>query len=301
MPVIYKSGDIVKTENNTVALGTFDGLHLAHMKIIEKAMHISEINNTKCGVMLFDSLPVNSFKENVCHLMNNEEKLNLLDVDFVYEEKFDPDFSSKTPEEFILYIKNVLRAGCVCVGYNYRFGKNAAGDSEMLKVLCSKYGIKTEILPEYRENEKTVSSTEIRKSLSEGDVAYAGKLLGRPYFVSGVVEKGLQNGRKFGMPTANIGYEKGKQLPAKGVYSGYVYVNGEKYLSVINVGDNPTFNGKKVTVEPHIIDFDKDIYGEYITAEFYSRIRGEIKFSSIDELKKQIDNDIKKCRRDLKL
>ena len=299
MTVIYRSGDILQTENNTVALGTFDGLHLGHMEIIKKAVCISEINNAKSGVMFFDCLPSKAFGKSVCHLMNNEEKIKLLDTDFIYEQRFDSDFRDMSPEEFVLYMKNVLKAGCVCAGYNYRFGKNAAGDSQMLEKLCGKYGISTQILPEFMKNGKKVSSTEIRNYLSCGDIESANELLGRPYTVSGTVGKGLQNGRKFGIPTANISYESGKQLPSDGVYSGYVYVNDKKYLSVINVGKNPTFNAGKITVEPHILDFDGEIYGENITAEFHYRIRGEIKFDNVDDLKKQINSDIEKCRKDL--
>ena len=299
MTVVYRSEEVVQTENNTVALGTFDGLHLGHMEIIKKAISISEENNTNSGVMFFDRIPANAFKKDVCHLMTDDEKIKLIDAGFVYEQKFDEKFREKTPEEFVLYIKDVLKAGCVCAGYNYRFGKNAAGDSEILKKLCSKYGIRTEILPEFRKDGESVSSTKIRKYLSDGEIECANSLLGRPYTVSGYVEKGLQNGRKLGIPTANISFEKGKQLPGHGVYSGYVYVNGKKYLSVINVGNNPTFNAGSVTVEPHILDFGGEVYGEYITAEFHYRIRGEIKFDSTDDLVRQINSDIEKCRKDL--
>ncbi len=299
LTAIYKNGETLKTDNNTVALGTFDGLHLAHMEIINKAMQISKDNNSNCGVMFFDSLPVNALGGDVKHLMNTAEKIEILDTDFVYVESFNERFYNKTPEEFVEYLKTTLKAGYVCVGYNYRFGKNASGDIIELKKLCSKYGIKVEILPEMCENGGTVSSTRIRNCIADGNVKEAGVLLGRPYCIRGSVEKGLQNGRKFGIPTANISYEDGKMLPKSGVYEGYVIINNEKYRTVINVGDNPTFDGRRITVEPHIIDFNRDIYGEKITAMFVDRIRSEIKFSSVDELAEQINKDIDKCRKDL--
>lgn len=301
LTTIYKSGEILKTDNNTVALGTFDGLHLAHMEIIKKAMQISKENKTKCGVMFFDSLPVNSFGGNVKHLMNTAEKIEILDTDFVYVESFNESFYNKSPEEFVEYLKTTLKAGYVCVGYNYRFGKNASGDVDTLKKLCFDYGINVEIQPELCENGDVVSSTRIRKCIADGNVKEAEILLGRPYCIRGIVERGLQNGRKFGIPTANISYENGKMLPESGVYAGYVMVNDKKYKSVINVGNNPTFDGSRITVEPHIIDFDRDIYGEEITAMFIDRIRGEIRFSSVNELVKQINKDIDKCRKDLSL
>lgn len=297
MSILYKSGDKVKSNNNTVALGTFDGLHRAHMELINVARGEAMKTGTACGVMLFDIIPAKAFGRDVKMLMTNDEKIKLLGVDFIYNEIFNKNFYSMQPAEFVKYLKNILKADCVCVGYNYRFGKNAGGDAALLEKLCRPYGIKVIVVPEINYEGKPVSSTRIRECLKTGDVMTANALLNRPYTVSGTIVKGLQNGRKIGTPTANIHYCDAKLLPAQGVYAGYVYLDNIKYKSVINIGNNPTFNGDKVTMECHILDFDGNIYDKSAVVEFSFRIREEIKFDNIDRLKEQISRDIEVCKR----
>lgn len=298
---VYKSNDKITGMKTSVALGTFDGLHIAHMNLINRAAEYARENEISSGVMTFDTIPANTFGKKITpYLMTAEEKINFLDnVDFFYIESFDGEFYGKSTDEFVDYIQNVLNAEHVCVGYNYRFGKGASGDAQHLKNLCAERGITVEIVPQTNIDGECVSSTKIREMLSLGNTIGAKKLLGRRFSLSGQILSGYQNGRKMGLPTANVEYDPLRAIPKPGVYSGCCEIDGQKYTSVINVGDNPTFNGKKITIEAHILDFSGDIYGKTAQVEFESRIRDEIKFSSPTELTAQIKKDIDFCRKDM--
>lgn len=299
MAIIYNGANSVGFNETAIALGTFDGLHIAHTKIINIAVEYGKKNNLPCGVMLFDNIPANSFSDTETpRLLKPHDRNNLLShLDFIYVQNFDKNFSSKTPEEFVSYIKNVLRARFVSVGYNYRFGIHASGDADLLKKLCADEGIEVFISEKTIYSGHSVSSTRIRELISGGKVREAASLLGRNFFLTGNVIKGYRNGHKLGSPTANIELDPSVILPASGVYAGYCILNGTKHKCVINVGNNPTFNGNKITVESHLLDFDGEIYGTEIKVEFLKYLRGEIKFSSKDELAKQIADDIKDAHR----
>lgn len=298
---IYKSGDVIDGKKTSVALGTFDGLHIAHMRLVSKAEELAEKSGTMFGVMFFSSIPANNFKEDKTpYIITAKEKIELLgNADFVYIENFSKNFYEMNTDEFTDYIEKVLNAKYVCVGYNYRFAKGASGDAELLKELCGKRGIEVHIIDKTELDGECVSSTKIRSLISDGDVKRAQKFLGRRFFVGGRVGCGFQNGRKIGFPTANVEFDINHIIPKPGVYSGSCAVCGGEHTAVINVGNNPTFGGKKTTIEAHILDFSRDIYNENITVYFNDRIREEKKFSSVEELKHQIEKDIIKCRKDM--
>ncbi len=294
MTVNYTGGDAVNFPKTSVALGTFDGLHVSHMKIINKAIEYGAQHNIPCGVMLFDSIPANRVLcKNIPHLMKPEDRNKILSgLDFIYTQSFDEKFSDKTPEEFVTYLKTVLHAVFVSVGFNYRFGKGASGDANMLKALCGREGIAVSIADRTELMGDVVSSTRIRELISRGNVKLASSLLGRYYFMTGKVTKGFRNGHKMGTPTANLEYDNSVVLPKNGVYAGICTVGEKSYKSVINVGKNPTFDGKRVTVECHIPGFNGDIYNREIQLDFVEYIRDEIKFASVEQLKEQIAIDI---------
>lgn len=301
MSVSYYHGDTVEFSETVVALGTFDGLHRAHMKIIKAAAEYAAEAGIKWGVMLFDIIPANAVGTGKAGmLMTNDEKKDILtEADFFYTERFDSGFYEKSPEEFIEYLKRTLHAAAVSVGYNYRFGKNAAGDVRLLEELCRDAGIKVFVTGKTELGGHVVSSTVIRELVTEGRVDEAAEFLGRNFFITGNVESGLQNGRKMGIPTANI-HADGRLLPKSGVYSGYCTFDEIRHKAIINVGNNPTFGGNRVTIEGHILDFDGDIYGRVIKTEFVRRLRGEQKFASSGELAERIKKDIEQCRKELK-
>lgn len=302
MSIYYKHGDKVEFDKTAVALGTFDGLHIAHMKIINKAKEYAALNNIKCGVHTFSEIPANIMGKSVCtRLMSNKDKAEILsDIDFVYMESFDEAFYSKTPQEFVKYLKETLKAVAISAGYNYRFGKNAEGDVNTLKNLCAQEGIKVFILDKSEQYGEPVSSSRIRKLISDGDIKTATTLLGRPYFITGVVEKGLQNGRKMGFPTANLAYQEDMTIPKTGVYIGFCTVDGIRNKAIINVGNNPTFNGTKIKIECHLLDFNQDLYDKEIKVEFIDYLRGEVRFESKDLLQMQIKKDAENAERKFK-
>lgn len=302
MSIYYHHGDKVEFDKTAVALGTFDGVHIAHMKIIEKVKEYAVANNIKSGVHTFSEIPANVMGKSVCtRLLSNNDKAEILsDVDFVYMETFDESFYLKSPQEFVKYLKENLKAEAVAAGYNYRFGKNAQGDVSVLKKLCKSEGIKVFVIDKSEQEGEPVSSSRIRKLIGDGDVKTAGRLLGRPYFITGVVEKGFQNGRKMGFPTANLSYQEDMTIPKSGVYIGYCTVDGIRNRAIINVGNNPTFNGTKIKIECHLLDFNEYLYDKEIKVEFYDYLRDEIRFESKDLLQNQIKKDAETAERKFK-
>lgn len=286
----------VDYDGTVTALGNFDGLHVAHMTIIRNGIKYAKENGLKSGVLLFEKNTKTLTQGGVKLITPNEAKLELLErekPDFVYMENFDKEFMQKSPEEFVKYLVENLKVKAVCVGYDYSFGYKAMGDVEMLKKFGEKYGFKVFVTDAIKIDGRIVSSTYIREVIKNGDMEEAERFLGRRYCIEGNVIHGLQNGRKMGIPTANVDYDINMALPKPGVYAGITYVDGRRLKSVINVGKNLTFDAKKLTVESHILDFDEDIYDKYIRVSFAKRLRGVIKFSSMEELKNQIHHDMK--------
>ena len=286
-----------------VALGNFDGLHRAHTKIIKTCCKYAKENGLESSVLLFCEHPVNVITGRKIKLLTDEsEKLEILDsmgVDCVYIREFDSNFMHLSPEKFVCMLVDELNPAAVCVGYDYRFGYKAEGDVKILKKLGEKYGFDVIVTDEMKTSGVTIKSTKIRELVCEGDVCEAALFLGRPFSITGKVTQGLRNGHKLGTPTANVCYSDNKILPKDGVYMGYTTVDGVAYDSVINVGSNPTFNAKKITVESHILGFDCDIYGKTVKVDFVKRIRGDRKFETLEELKAQIRSDIKTAKAQL--
>ena len=293
--------DNSKIKHKTVvALGNFDGLHKAHMQVIKNCISNAEKNGCKSGVLLFSAHTLNTINKSRAKLITDEaQKLEILEksgIDFVYIRDFDDSFMHLTPAQFADELKEKLNPQAVCVGYDYKFGYKAAGDVDLLKELGRERGFSVSVTDKVTICETTVKSTEIRKLIENGDIKEANTLLGRRFSVGGNVMHGLRNGTKMGIPTANIGYDNDIILPPNGVYCGYTIVCGKQYKSVINIGNNPTFDADKITVEAHLLDFNGDIYGQMARVEFVGKIRNDKKFAGVDLLKAQILDDIKLAR-----
>ena len=281
---IYFQNDKIEFESVSIALGNFDGVHIGHMKILENARKAAAYT----GVLLFDS---HTREDKV--ITPFDEKLRILaglGVDFVYVVSFDEKFRSMTLKEFVRFLKQI-GVKYISVGYDYRCAKNASSDAYDLKKEALEQGIETVISPTVFSNGKAVKSSDIRSLISCGKIKEANLLMFSPFTISGIVVSGYQNGRKMGFPTANIEPVKEALLPCDGVYLGKAVIDSKSYKAVINVGKNPTLDAKSRTVEGHIIGLNEDLYGERISFIFYDRIRGEMKFSSLDELKEQIEKD----------
>lgn len=282
-------------DGTVVALGNFDGLHVAHMTIIRNGIRYAKEHNLKSGILLFEENTKELTQGKIDIITPNEVKLELLrkeKLDFVYMERFDRSFMQKSPEEFVKYLVNNLHIKAVCVGYDYSFGYKAQGDVPLLKKFGKEYGFEVLVTDAVKIDGTIVASTYIRQLVRAGDVETSARFLGRRYCIEGRVETGKQNGAKMGIRTANVEYDTNMALPCDGVYAGITHVGDNAYRSVINIGKNPTFNATERTVESHILDFSGDIYDETVRVCFIKRLRDTIKFDSVDKLVEQINKDI---------
>lgn len=287
-------------ERCAVALGNFDGLHRAHMKIINSCIEYSKENGLKSGVLLFDRHTSEVFGKNARLLTSMEEKLDILEaagVDFVNIMHFDEVVAKTESEKFIEDILEAFNVSAFFAGYDYSFGRNAGGNAEKLKEYGEKKGFDAFIIECVKDEEKIISSTAIRELVENGNLRRAKNLLGRNYFLTGEVVRGYGNGTRTLFPTANVELKKNKVLPPDGVYAGITHIDGKKYKSAVNIGKNPTFNAKERTLESYILGFDGMLYGKCVTVEFIERIRGDKKFADIGELKTQIERDIEKVKK----
>lgn len=298
--------EIIKHEKNNiihaktaVALGNFDGLHIGHQKLIETMIKESRIKKLKSSVLLFNNhtkTVLNNTKKPEI-LTTNEQKTKLLEslgVELIYSMDFNAKIMKLSPEEFVTKILiDKLNAKLVVVGFDYKFGYKATGNSEVLKQLGKNYGFEVIIIgPVYSDN-NIVSSTLIRKLLKMGKIKEANELLGRPFTMDGKVVGGEKRGKSMGFPTANLSIEYNYLIPKFGVYKTKTVVNNKEYLSLTNVGTNPTFDEGKIHIETHILDFNENIYGEKISIKYLDFIREEVKFNTKEQLMIQVKNDIK--------
>lgn len=286
-------------ESSSLALGVFDGVHIGHQKVIKQAVdHAGQLGVTS-AIVTFSRHPryiTTGIMPGVITPL--EERLKLfeaLGVDAVVVIDFNEELAKMTAEDYLEKILlGCMNAKSLSVGYNHKFGSDGKGTGDFLKQSCEENNIKINIMSPVKIDNHVVSSSVIRGFIVAGDVASAHQFLGRPFKVKGEVVEGQHLGRQLGFPTANLLVDDELIFPLRGVYKGTVSVDGKIYRSVINVGRRPTIGDlQKDLIEAHILDFDKDIYGEIIEVAFLERIRDEKKFESLDELKKQITKD---CR-----
>lgn len=284
-------------KKTVLALGSFDGLHKAHMAIIDKTIEYAKEVDCNSAVLLFDRLPGEIFGQNIQRLMTlNDKKDRLSMLDLVYLCEFSKEFADMEPERFVDFIIEEFDVCAVCAGFNYRFGKNASGNIETLKEEGKKRGFSVIEVPEYKIDGETVSSTKIREFIKNGDIKKANNFLGYDFYMSGNVVGGYHIGRTMGIPTVNLKYDEKCILPAFGVYAGYVLVDGKSFMAVTNVGKRPTFEREDITVESFLIDFEGDLYNKEIKVCFSEYLRDEIKFKNKQELAEQIKKDILSAR-----
>ena len=295
--IVYRNLDIKKKHKNSViAIGNFDGLHSGHLKVLREARQTAKIKKLKFGLITFEPVPTLFFNKKIKnHRINSlNQKIYFLKkkLDFLIIINFNNHFSNMSAKDFIKKILfKKLKSKYIFVSQNFKFGKKRLGDIKTLKIFEKEYFYKTIITIPHKKRKKIVSSTLIRKIISEGRVEEAEKLLGRPWCVEGEVIKGDQRGRKIGFPTCNIKLDS-YILPKLGVYSVWVRINDQKKRGIANIGYRPTFNGKSLLLEVNIFGIKKNLYKKILKISFIKFIRAEKKFKNINELKAQIKKDI---------
>ena len=298
MEKIYNASNYCSVSTSVVTIGTFDGVHLGHKKILEKLNQNAIKLNSKSLVMTFFPHPrmVLNDNPNVKLLNTLEEKQSLLEkvnVNVLVIQPFTNEFSQLSAEEFVrdILIKK-FQVKKIIIGHDHHFGKNREANINNLIIFGKKYNFEVEQISAQEINEIAVSSTKIRNAILDGNVALANDYLGYSYFFSGEVVKGKQIGRTIGFPTANIHIKEDyKLIPKNGVYIVKSTYRDQAFFGMMNIGTRPTVNGTNQTIEVNFFDFDKDIYNEIITVEILEFIRNEYKFESLDELKIQIQKD----------
>ncbi|MBD5642344.1 bifunctional riboflavin kinase/FAD synthetase [Clostridium botulinum] len=296
--IVMEDNFSTKLEDKTyIALGSFDGLHKGHMKLIKEIKKMAKDNSGKSMVLTFKDHPLNTINKDLAPkiLLDNPSKVKILKengVDLVNFINFDKEYMKLCPEDFIKKMIYYYNAGGFVVGFNYRFGYKNLGDIELLDKMSKKFNFNLKVVSPVKYLNEIISSSKIRHILIEdGNVDKAKKMLGRNYFLKGNIVKGKQLGRKLGYPTVNLNYNTKYVLPRGGVYYTLIEYENKLYKGITNVGYNPTVEDKKLNIETHILDFNKDIYGENIVIYFSKRIRDEKKFSSLEGLKKQLKKD----------
>ncbi len=302
----YRSLDELTLQNSWITVGVFDGVHRGHQQIIGKLTAGARANRVPAVVLTFDPHPAKIFGRGEIKLLTlpgeRAKILGDLGVDVVITHPFDRDVANITAFDFMRRLKDRLGLSHLLLGYDSTLGRNREGDATRLTEIGLELGYTVETVTALSDESGVISSTEIRKLVSVGNVMEAALLMGRPYRLQGLVAHGDQRGRAIGFPTANLNYAREKVIPAGGIYACWAYVENERHRAAVNVGTNPTFTPDKQTlnVEAYLLDFDRDIYDETVQLEFISRLRDELKYDSVEALVEQIGRDVDETRKILK-
>jgi len=302
----YWSLDDVYLDNSWITIGSFDGIHRGHQEIIRSLTAGAHAVELPAVVITFHPHPalVLGKREKPSYLTTPQERavyLGEFGVDVVITHPFNKQVASTSAYVFIDQLKRHLGMSHLLVGPNFALGRNREGDIPTLSKLGGQFSFYLEVMDPVKIDGEVVSSSRIRNSLTTGDIALATRLLGHPYLLEGEVIPGDGRGRTIGIPTANLHVWSERTLPASGVYVCHAQINGKTWGAVTNVGVRPTFNSQPETpqVEAHILDFDRQIYGQKVGLAFLSRIRDEKRFPNVQALVDQINLDINKARETL--
>jgi riboflavin kinase/FMN adenylyltransferase len=296
MKIYQQLTDFHPPHFSVVTSGTFDGVHLGHQKILGRLKELAERKQGETVLLTYWPHPrliLQPEDKSLRLLTTLSEKVKLLEemgVDHLIILPFTKELSQMSSEEFIRDILGEkIQTKTLVIGYDHKFGKNREGSFEYLQSHSHLFGFAIEEISRQDVDDLGVSSTKIRTALAQGDISTANKYLGRPYDLSGQVVKGQQIGRSLGFPTANIQIaEDYKLLPRDGAYAVHAEVNSIQYKAILNIGDRPTVDGQKKTIEAHLIDFEGDLYGQELRVNFQEFLREEKKFESLDALKNQL-------------
>ena len=302
MTIYNNINEFNSTDNTILTIGTFDGVHLGHQKVLERLTNSAKENNLESTVLTFFPHPRTILNPNkplklINSVKERTELLNRSKVDNLIIHPFDKNFSELDPEKYVVEILvKKLKAKIILIGYDHKFGKNRTADITDLKIYGKKYGFKVIEIKAEEISNIAISSTKIRKAISEGNISTAKKYLGYDFSLSGKIVHGKSIGRTLGFPTANIEVkEEYKLLPKNGVYLIQSVINHNKYFGMMNIGIKPTIKESSKTIEVNFFNFEGDLYHKNIEVNIKKFIRDEIKFDSLELLKSQILKDKINC------
>jgi len=299
----FRSLDEINLQNSWLTVGVFDGVHRGHQEIIKVLTAGAQATSAPAVLLTFDPHPAKVIGRGDIKLLTlPDERAELLEemgVNVVITHPFDKDVANITALDFMKQLKSHLGLQHLVLGYDSVLGKNREGNVMRLTEIGQELDYAVEVVAALSDESGVISSTEIRKLISIGNVTEAARLLGRPYSLHGPVIHGEGRGKEINVPTANIGYSHEKIIPANGIYACWAYLQGERFRAAINIGINPTFTPEKQipNVEVHLLDFDREIYGQDVRLEFVARLRDELKFDSVDGLVEQIWKDVEETRK----
>jgi riboflavin kinase / FMN adenylyltransferase len=299
MKIYHGINNFKRLNHAVVTSGTFDGVHKGHQKILKRLVEVAAKEGGESVLITFWPHPrmvLNNdpgFLKLINTIDEKQKILRLLGIHHLVMIPFTKEFSNTSSAEFIQKILvDAIGTKKLIIGYNHRFGKNREGSFESLKKEGPRYGFEVEEIPKHEIDHVGISSTIIRKALSEGDVSLARRYLGRSYSISGFVIHGDKLGSKLGFPTANIQVEETyKLIPSGGVYAVLITIDGITHKGMLNIGNRPTVEGNDQRIEVNIFDFDEKIYGKVVTIDLEHRIRDEKKFDSLESLSRQLSAD----------
>ena len=300
LKIFHSINDFKSTKKTILTLGTFDGVHIGHKKILERVTQNTENEKYESLVLTFFPHPrmVLHGQSEVKLLNTIDERIDLLEkigIQNLVIHPFDETFSRLTAEEFVqTVLVNRFQIQKIIIGHDHRFGRNRTADINDLIAFGKQHNFEVEQISVQEINDVSISSTKIRNALMEGNMALANGYLGYDYFLTGIIAKGKQLGRTIGFPTANLKIEENyKLIPQNGAYVVKSIIDQKTVYGMMNIGYNPTVAGKNLSIEIHYFDFDEDIYNQKIAVSILERLRPEQKFGSVDLLKEQLEKDKK--------
>ncbi len=292
-------------KDTMLTIGVFDGVHLGHQYLISQLRQHARQQNWLSGVVTFRQHPkaVLLSRAELPYLTGLDQKVSFLrkeGVDIVVPLSFTPDLAQLSARQFVGLLKQYLRMSGLLIGPDFVLGRNREGNAAALRLLGQEMNFSVTVIPPFRINSTVVSSTAIREALAAGDMKKVVSLIGRPFSLEGQVINGKGQGSKLGFPTANLAVDPAQALPADGIYATWAYVDDQKYQSMTNIGRRPTFGDNERTVETYILDFSGSLYGRQLKIDIVERLRPEQRFDTVEELKKQITEDVVRGRAILK-
>ena len=288
-------------KNTIYALGFFDGVHVGHAALLKECRQLADKHGCEAAAITFSSHPDTLVLGKTPSLINTiEDRVQLLKeagMDEVIVLPFDKKMQSMPWQDFLALLREHYGAAGLVCGHDFRFGNRGEGNARLLEAYCAENHMPCAVVPEQKLGDVTVSSTYIRSLLEKGKMEEAEKFLGHPHILTGEVVSGRKLGRTLGIPTANLSIPEGVINLPFGVYACKARTEKGEYLAVTNIGNRPTVGGHRITVEPWLLDFDGDLYGKELTLSFYSFLRAEEKFPSLDALKAEIQKNAAQTRK----